>query len=245
MIRLRPSAERGYFDHGWLRTFHTFSFAGYHDPAHMGFRALRVINEDQVQPGMGFGTHPHADMEILTWVLEGSLAHKDSMGNGSSIGPDEAQRMTAGTGITHSEFNGSRDQAVHLLQIWILPEREGLTPGYEQKKFPRPGRLGRLTLIGSRDGREGSVTLHQDVSVLAGALEHGTTVEHRLAPGRHAWVQVTAGSLDLVESTPSPARGGKGEGAALKAGDGAAVSEAGGIRLSALEPADFLVFDLA
>ena len=165
MISVRPATERGHFDHGWLDTSHTFSFASYHDPSHMGFRALRVINEDRVQPGEGFGTHAHRDMEILTWVLEGALEHKDSMGNGSVIRPGDIQRMSAGTGVTHSEFNPSREAPVHLLQIWLLPNQRGLPPSYEEKRFPPEALRGRLALIAAGDGRQGAVTIHQDADL--------------------------------------------------------------------------------
>src|SRR5215471_17044859 len=173
MRTLRRSTERGHAQHGWLDSWHTFSFADYYDPKHMGFRALRVINEDRVAPGTGFGTHGHRDMEILTYVLEGALAHRDSMGNGSTIRPGDVQRMSAGTGVRHSEMNPSQVDPVHLLQIWIEPERTGIAPGYEEKNFPEAERRGRLRLIASRDGREGSVSLHQDASVYAGLLEAG------------------------------------------------------------------------
>lgn len=231
MLTVRKSEERGHFDHGWLDTYHTFSFGDYQDPRHMGFRALRVINEDFVKPDEGFGTHPHRDMEILTWILAGELQHKDSMGNGSVIRPGEAQRMTAGTGVTHSEFNPSKTRSVHLLQIWILPEAKGLAPGYEQKDFPAEERKNRLRLIASRDGRDGSVVIHQDARVFASLLDAGKAVEHAPASGRHAWIQVARGSVRV-------------NGAALAAGDGAAASEESLLRIEAAENAEILLFDL-
>ncbi|TMA83384.1 MAG: pirin family protein [Deltaproteobacteria bacterium] len=237
MITLRPAEERGHAQHGWLDSWHTFSFADYHDPAHMGFRQLRVINEDRVQPGAGFPTHPHADMEIVTYVLAGALEHKDSMGTGSVIRPGEVQRMSAGTGVTHSEFNASRTELVHLLQIWILPERRGLRPEYEQKEFPERERRRRLRLIAARDGADGAVTIHQDVRLYATLLAPGERVTHTFAPGRHAWVQVARGDVRL-NGTP------------LTAGDGAAVSDERALDLVG-EPApaggagEVLLFDLA
>jgi redox-sensitive bicupin YhaK (pirin superfamily) len=231
MIVKRPAAERGHFDHGWLDTSHTFSFADYHDPARMGFRSLRVINEDRVAPGKGFGTHSHRDMEIITYVLEGALAHADSMGNRSTIVPGDVQRMSAGTGVTHSEFNGQRDRPVHFLQIWLLPDRRGLAPGYEQKAIPEAEERGVLRLVASRDGREGSVTIHQDADLYASRLLPGERVKHALAEGRHAWLQMVSGRVEL-------------NGTALGAGDGAAVSQETGLEVVALEPAHFLLFDL-
>ena len=232
MIVKRPAAERGHFDHGWLDTSHTFSFADYHDPAHMGFRALRVINEDRVAAGRGFGTHSHRDMEIITYVLDGALAHADSMGNRSTIVPGDVQRMSAGTGITHSEFNARRDEPVHFLQIWLLPDRRALVPGYEQKAIPEAEERGMLRLIASRDGREGTVTIHQDVDLYASRLEAGERVKHSLADGRHAWLQMVRGRIEL-------------NGTALAAGDGAAVSGESALEMQALAPAHFLLFDLA
>jgi len=232
MIALRKSDERGRADHGWLDSRHTFSFADYHDPDHMGFRSLRVINEDRVRPGQGFGTHPHRDMEILSYVLEGALEHKDSMGTSSVIRPGEVQRMSAGSGVRHSEYNPSRTDPVHFLQIWILPEKQGLQPGYEQREFPDPERRNRLRLVASRNGREGSLTIHQDVDLYATLLEGGGKVAHVLAPGRHAWVQVTRGSVTL-------------NGQAMDAGDGAAVSGEKSLELSASENAEVLIFDLS
>src|SRR3954469_23823774 len=189
MIRVRRAGERGHFDHGWLDTYHTFSFAGYYDPRHPGFRALRVINEDRVAPGRGFGTHPHEDMEIVTYVLSGALAHKDSLGTGSTIRPGELQRMTAGTGISHSEFNPSQTEPVHLYQIWLLPEREGLEPSYEQRAFSDDETRGRLRLVAARDGRDGALTIHQDAELYLGTLDEGRRISHPLRPGRHAWLQ--------------------------------------------------------
>jgi redox-sensitive bicupin YhaK (pirin superfamily) len=232
MITLRPADARGHFDHGWLDTRHTFSFADYHDPKHMGFRSLRVINEDQVRPGQGFGTHGHRDMEILTYVIEGRLAHRDSMGTGSTIGAGELQRMSAGTGVLHSEFNASDSEPVHFLQIWILPERYGIAPGYEQRRFPEEERRGTLRLVASRDGAHGSLTLHQDVQLWAGLLDAGERTELDLAAGRHAWVQMVRGKVRL-------------NGEALGPGDGAAVSGERRLRLEGVESSELLVFDLA
>ena len=232
MIAVRAAAERGHADHGWLDTRHTFSFASYRDPAHMGFRSLRVINEDRVKPGKGFGTHAHTDMEILTWVLDGALGHKDSMGNGSVIRPGDLQRMSAGTGVTHSEFNPSPEAGVHFLQIWLLPSERGLPPGYEQKNFPPGERRGRLCLVAARDGREGAVTIHQDADLWTALLGPGESVRHPLAPGRHAWVHVARGSATL-------------NGKALSAGDGAAVSDEPALEIAGVTEAEVLVFDLA
>jgi len=232
VIAVRPAAERGHADHGWLDTRHTFSFASYHDPRHMGFRSLRVINEDRVQPAQGFGTHAHRDMEILTWVLEGALEHKDSMGNGSVIRPGDLQRMSAGTGVTHSEFNPSREAPVHFLQIWLLPRERGLPPGYEQKGFPQEARRGRLRLIAAGDGREGAVTIHQDADVWTALLQPGESVRHALAPGRYAWLHVARGAVSLNGST-------------LGAGDGAAVSDEAALEITGAARAEVLLFDLA
>lgn len=232
MIRVRKASDRGHARHGWLESFHTFSFAGYHDPDHMGFRELRVINEDRVQPGRGFDTHSHRDMEILTYVVAGALEHKDSLGNGSVIRPGDVQRMSAGTGVTHSEYNHSRGEIVHFLQIWVLPERDGLEPSYEQKHFPAEARRGALRLVASPDARDGSVRVRQDVTLHAGLLDAGQTASQALAPGRHAWVQVVRGALELG-------------GVALGPGDGAALSGEPALALRAQEPAELLVFDLA
>jgi quercetin 2,3-dioxygenase len=232
MITIRNAAERGHFDHGWLDTYHTFSFADYYDPRHMGFRTLRVINEDRVQPGRGFPTHAHQDMEIITYILQGALEHKDSMGTGSVIRPGDVQRMSAGTGVTHSEYNASKTEPVHLLQIWILPERRGLPPGYEQQAFPEAERRGTLRLVASRDGRAGSVTIHQDAEVYAGMLGNGHGVQHQLRPGRHAWVQVARGAVTL-------------NGQLLHAGDGAQVGQEERLSFTAGGDAEILLFDLA
>ncbi len=232
MIKLRPSHERGHFNHGWLDTYHTFSFADYYDPEHMGFRSLRVINEDRVAPGAGFGMHPHRDMEILTYVLEGALEHKDSMGNGSVIRPGQVQRMSAGTGVTHSEYNPSKTEPVHLLQIWVLPERKGLQPSYEEREFPAEERRGQWRLIASRDGREESALWNQDADLYVTLLSAGERVAHRLRPGRHAWAQVARGAITL-------------NGQSLEAGDGAAISEEEAVEAQADEGAEVLLFDLA
>jgi len=232
VIQVRPASERGRASHGWLESRHTFSFADYWDPAHMGFRALRVINEDRVEPGRGFGSHPHRDMEIISYVLEGGLEHRDSMGNGSVIVPGDVQRMSAGTGVSHSEFNASRDEVVHFLQIWIVPERRGLPPSYEQRRYTADDKKNRFRLVASRDGRDGSVTVHQDAELWVALLEPGARVAHALAPGRHAWVQVTRGKV-LVHGLP------------LAAGDGAAVSLESSVEVEASERAEVLLFDLA
>jgi redox-sensitive bicupin YhaK (pirin superfamily) len=231
-MQIRRAAERGTFDHGWLRTSHTFSFADYYDPRHMGFRALRVINEDRVQAGRGFGTHPHQDMEIVSYVLSGALSHKDSMGNGSVIRPGEVQRMSAGTGVRHSEKNESTSELVHFLQIWILPERRNLPPSYEQKAFPEADRRGKLLLVGSRDGRDGSVTIHQDVRLYAGLFDRGEAAELELLPGRQAWIHVARGKVEV-------------DGTALGAGDAAAIGDAGRISITGVDAGEVLVFDLA
>jgi redox-sensitive bicupin YhaK (pirin superfamily) len=232
VIAVRPAAERGHADHGWLDTRHTFSFASYHDPRHMGFRSLRVINEDRVKPGEGFGTHAHRDMEILTWVLEGALGHKDSMGNGSVIRPGDLQRMSAGTGVTHSEFNPSPEAGVHFLQIWLLPRERGLPPGYEQKRFPQEERRGRLRLIAAGDGRDGAVTIHQGADLWTALLQPGESVRHALASGRYAWLHVARGAVRLNGST-------------LGAGDGAAMSAEAALEITGAADAEILLFDLA
>ncbi len=234
MITIRRAEERGHADHGWLDTRHTFSFADYYDSAHMGFGDLRVINEDRVRPGAGFGTHGHRDMEIISYVLEGELAHRDSMGNGSTIRPGEVQRMSAGTGVRHSEANPSRDQPVHFLQIWILPSEQGLAPGYEQKAFPEAERRGRLRLVASPDGRDGSVTIHQDARLSIALLAGGERVRHELAKGRRAFVHVARGELTL-------------NGERLRAGDGAAISDEAALEIAGTGDgaAEVLVFDLA
>lgn len=232
MIVKRARDARGRTRLDWLDSRHTFSFGDYHDPDHPGFRALRVINEDRIQPGTGFGTHPHRDMEILTVVLSGMLEHRDSLGNGSRITAGEVQRMTAGTGVTHSEFNPASDAPVHLLQIWILPERRALTPGYEQRTFTEEERRGALRLIASRDGGRGALTIHQDVSLHAGTFDAGETASFKLEEGRHAWVQVARGAITL-------------NGIALVEGDGAAVSDERNLGIRADRRSEILVFDLA
>ena len=232
MIKLRKAKDRGHADHGWLDTWHTFSFADYYDPEQMGFRALRVINDDVVAPGRGFGTHPHRDMEIVTYVLEGALAHKDSMGNASTIVPGEVQRMSAGTGVLHSEFNASASEPVHFLQIWILPRANGIAPGYEQKHFAPADLDDRLRLVASPDAADGSVTIHQDARLYATLLVPGEEVNHSLAPGRHAWVHVARGKASL-------------NGQPLEAGDGAAVSAEERLALRGDGHAEVLLFDLA
>jgi hypothetical protein len=232
MIHVRKASERGASKHGWLDSRHTFSFADYADPRQMGFRALRVINEDRVAPGQGFGTHGHRDMEILSYVLEGELEHRDDMGNGSIIRPGDVQRMTAGTGVMHSERNPSPEKPVHFLQIWLLPERARLTPGYEQKTFAEAERKGKLRLVASHDGRDGSIVVHQDVLLWSGLFDAGGDASFELGAGRHAWVQVARGEIEL-------------NGKKLSAGDGAAVSDERKLALHALSPSEVLVFDLA
>lgn len=231
MITLRPAAERGRTKLSWLDSAHTFSFNNYDDPRHVGFRQLRVINDDWVKPGAGFGTHGHRDMEILTYVLEGALEHQDSTGNGSVIRPGEVQRMSAGTGISHSEYNHARTEPVHFLQIWILPDRQGLQPSYAQCTFAPEELRGQWRLIAARDSREGAVTVHQDVDVLATQLEPGEHIGYRLKPGRHAWLQVARGAVTL-------------NGIQLKAGDGAAISQEEGLELGADDGSEVLLFDL-
>jgi len=232
MIRIRPSAARGHFDFGWLDTLHSFSFGDYRDPDHMGFRTLRVINEDRIQAGQGFGVHPHQDVEILTWVLEGALEHKDSLGSGGVIRPGELQRMSAGTGLTHSEFNASQTEPVHLLQIWILPEAKGLEPRYGQTMFPAEGRRNRLQLLASHSGRKGSLDIHQDADLWVADLEASVTLDHALKPGRNAWIQVARGRISV-------------NGTALEPGDGAALTGENHLSISAAEASQMLLFDLA
>jgi quercetin 2,3-dioxygenase len=232
MITIRKAEERGHIDHGWLDTYHTFSFDQYYDPSHMHFGSLRVINEDRVAPGHGFPTHSHRDMEIITYVLEGELAHKDSMGNGSMIKPGEVQRMTAGTGVAHSEANPSETNPVHLLQIWIMPNARGLTPGYEQKMFDDELKQGKLCLIASQDGRDGSVTIHQDTDVYSSKLDPGQQVTHELKEKRKAWLQVARGAVAV-------------NGVDLKQGDGAAIKDQAEIEITCREPAEVLFFDMA
>jgi quercetin 2,3-dioxygenase len=231
-LTLRKAEERGRANFGWLDSHHTFSFGHYYDPAHMGFGPLRVINDDRVAPGGGFPTHPHADMEIVSYVLEGGLQHKDSIGTGSVIRPGDVQRMSAGTGIRHSEFNASKEEPVHFLQIWIVPEQRGLPPGYQQKTFTPEEKRGKLRLVGSRAGRDGSVTIHRDVDLYATLLGAGESVSHDLAPGRIAWVQLAGGSAS-INGTP------------LAAGDGVAVQDAGRLTLTGTDEAEILLFDMA
>ena len=231
MIALRKSGERGYADHGWLKSFHTFSFAGYQDPRHMGFGALRVINEDRVASGQGFGKHPHRDMEIISYVLEGELAHQDSMGNGSVIRPGDVQRMSAGSGVRHSEYNPSRTEWVHFLQIWIEPNVSGIAPGYEEKHFGIEEKRRRLRLVASPDGADASVTIHQDARVYAALLDGEQTATHTLAPGRRAYVHVASGQVSV-------------NGLALDSGDGARITDETRLTLSNARDAEVLLFDL-
>ncbi len=231
MLTVRKAHERGHANHGWLDTCHTFSFADYYNPQEMGFGPLRVINDDKVQPGMGFGTHGHRDMEIITYVLEGALEHKDSMGNGSIIRPGNVQRMSAGTGVQHSEFNPSRDERVHLLQIWIEPNVRGVKPGYEEKEFGTQDKKGKLRLIASPDGRDGSVTIHQDAFVYAGMLDAGDSVRRPLEPGRRAYVHVARGAVTV-------------NGEKLNAGDGAKITGTSEITLGDGTGGEVLLFDL-
>lgn len=232
MIRVRKSDERGRFDHGWLDTRHTFSFGGYQDPEHMGFRTLRVINEDRVQPGAGFGEHGHTDMEIISYVLDGGLEHRDSMGNGSVLRPGMFQLMSAGTGVRHSEFNHSSSEPVHFYQIWLLPEREGIEPSYEEKAFTNGEKRNQLRLVAAPGGPQGALTIHQDSEIYLAEIENGHTVQHSLKDGRHAWVQVLRGAVEL-------------NGIALHTGDGAAVSDESELAIAAEILSEVILFDLA
>ena len=231
MITIRKSEERGHFDFGWLDTYHTFSFDQYFDPAHSHFRSLRVINEDRVAAGRGFPTHSHRDMEIITYILSGSLEHRDSMGNGSVIRPGDVQRMSAGTGVSHSEFNPSQSEACHLLQIWIMPKLRNLTPSYEQKFFGEDKRRGQLCLIAAADGGDEAVTIHQDARVYASLLEARQSIAYRLDDTRHAWLQIARGSLSL-------------NGQKLDQGDGASMSSENQLSISAATASEFLLFSL-
>lgn len=231
MIVVRKAEERGHAHHGWLNTYHTFSFANYYDPNYLGFRSLRVINEDRVIAGAGFGTHGHRDMEIITYVLEGAIEHKDSIGNGSIIQPGEVQRMSAGTGILHSEFNPSKKDPVHFLQIWITPNENGISPSYEQQKFDLQNATGQLQLIAAH-GKNGAVTVHQDMNLYAGILESGDRISYSLKPQRHAWIQVARGAVSV-------------NGISLDTSDGAAISEESELTIEATEKAEVLLFDLA
>ena len=232
MIDIIRSDDRGAADHGWLKAKHTFSFAEYHDPERMGFARLRVINEDRIEPGQGFGTHPHKDMEIVTYIIDGALEHKDSMGNGSVIRPGDVQRMSAGTGVFHSEFNPSPDERVHLLQIWILPGEKSLPPGYEQQHFSREDKLNRWRLLGSNDGRDGSVTIHQDVSLYATYLESGQKLDYAFAKGQRGFLQVVSGGATV-------------NGELLAAGDGATLEDIDALSMSTNDHAEALLFDMA
>jgi redox-sensitive bicupin YhaK (pirin superfamily) len=232
MIRVRKAAERGHFNHGWLDTYHTFSFGDYYDRAHMGFRSLRVVNDDRVQPGQGFGMHGHRDMEIVTYVLEGTLQHKDSMGNGSLIRAGELQRMTAGTGVRHSEFNPADKEWVHLYQIWLLPERKGLKPSYEQLAVSEEQKRGRFRLVASPGGADGSLTIHQDARLYLASLLLGEGISHEIERGRAAWLQVLRGKVDFLGND-------------LAAGDGVAVTDEKTVAIQAAVPSEVLLFDLA
>ncbi len=231
MITLRPAAERGHADHGWLDSHHSFSFADYYDPAHMGFRILRVLNDDRVAPGQGFGTHPHRDMEIVSYVLEGALQHRDSMGTGSVIVPGDVQRMSAGTGVRHSEFNASKTDPVHFLQIWLLPAQNGIEPGYEQKAFTADEKRGRLRVVASPDGRDGSVTVHANAVLYAGLLNEGEKADLAIPRGRHAWVHVARGKARV-------------NGRDLGEGDGASLTDERAVAVEGVDGAEVLVFDL-
>ena len=232
MIQVRKANDRGHADHGWLNAYHTFSFASYRDPNFMGFRSLRVMNEDRVAPGQGFGTHPHQDMEIVTYVLEGALEHRDSMGNGEILRPGEFQRMSAGTGITHSEFNPSGTEPVHLYQIWLYPERRGIEPSYEQKRFPVEEQTNRLRLVAAPGGTDGALQIHQDAQIFLSQLTKGSEVVHQLSPNRHAWLQVLRGTVEL-------------NGRELETSDGAAISDITTLAIRASDDAEIMLFDLA
>ena len=232
MMMIRKATERGSAEHGWLHSKHTFSFANYYDPSHMGFRNLRVINEDRVEPGEGFGTHPHRDMEIISYVLDGALEHRDSMGNGSVIRPGDVQRMSAGTGVTHSEYNHSKDELVHFLQIWIEPSEFAIAPGYEQKAFSDAQKRNQLRLVGSQDGREGSVVIHQDVDLYASLLDPGESVNFQRRPDRHVWIQVVRGAVRV-------------NGEELSAGDAISTSDVDNVEIAGVDAAEVLLFDLS
>lgn len=232
MITIRKADQRGRANHGWLDSQHTFSFANYYDPSHMGFRDLRVINEDRVAPGAGFPTHPHRDMEIISYVIQGAIEHRDSLGNGSVIRPGDVQRMSAGTGVAHSEFNASQREPLHFLQIWIVPRERGIAPGYEQKAFSEDERTNTLRLVASPDGRDGSVTIHQDTLLFSSLIERGKVIEHRLDDDRHAWLQVVGGRLNA-------------NGVEVVTGDGLAVNDETALRIEAAEDSHILLFDLA
>jgi redox-sensitive bicupin YhaK (pirin superfamily) len=231
MITVRKSGARGHAKFGWLDSRHTFSFGSYHDPAHMGFGPLRVINEDRVQPGQGFGTHGHRDMEIISYVIDGALEHKDSMGNGSVMRPGEIQRMTAGTGVTHSEYNPSQEEPVHFLQIWILPQAQSLAPGYEQKHYAAGEKTDTLRLVAAKDGRDGALTVHQDIDVYASLLSQGRDLVHTFADDRLGWVQIVHGAADV-------------NGQLLEAGDGAALPDIGRLDIRATKDTEILLFDM-
>lgn len=232
MMTIRRANERGHADHGWLNSYHTFSFAGYRDPNHMGFRSLRVMNEDRVSAGQGFGTHAHHDMEIVSYVLDGELEHKDSMGNGEVLRPGEFQRITAGTGITHSEFNPSAEHSTHFYQIWILPEQKGLAPGYEQKEFDPAGRKNQLQLVASRDAKDGSLLIHQDANIYLADISAGSELRYTIPDGRHVWLQILRGSVDV-------------DGTVLQTSDAIAVSEETHLPIKASSDAELMLFDLA
>jgi quercetin 2,3-dioxygenase len=232
MITIRPAAARGHADHGWLDSHHSFSFAEYYDAKHMGFRSLRVINDDRVEAGRGFGMHPHRDMEIVSYVLEGAIQHRDSMGTGSVIRANDVQKMSAGTGVTHSEFNASQSDPVHFLQIWLVPSQRGLAPSYEQKAFSPADKRAHLRLVASPDGREQSLTIHSDALIYAGVFGNTESAELALEPGRHAWAQVVRGKVRV-------------NGQELTEGDGAAISEESSVRVEGLDDGEVLVFDLA
>lgn len=232
MFTIRLAEDRGHVSHGWLNTYHTFSFASYRDPKHVHFRALRVMNEDWVAPGQGFGTHPHDNMEIVTYVLCGALEHRDSMGNGEVLRPGEFQRMSAGTGITHSEFNPSSDEPVHLYQIWLFPEKRGIEPSYEQKSFAQAERRNRFRVVASRDAADGSLLIHQDARIYLATIENEAQVSHQLAESRHAWLQVLRGNVTA-------------NGHAMKAGDGAAISDERRLAIQANGEAEVMLFDLS
>lgn len=232
MIAIRRASERGHGDHGWLNSWHTFSFAGYRDPAHKGFRSLRVINEDRIAAGKGFGTHAHHDMEIVSYVLDGELEHKDSMGNGEVLRPGEFQRISAGTGITHSEFNPSASNPTHFYQIWLLPEQKGIEPSYEQRAFEANERQNQLQLVASRDGVDGSLLIHQDVNVFLADLSSGHLMEHTITPGRHVWLQVLRGSVNA-------------NGERLDTSDAIALSEESLLSIQTATSAEVMLFDLA